>query len=82
MLQENQIIKMPGGELAEVLLVNECRARVRSLSKRTNNFTTALGDTVQFTSPGREIDISPNSDVEVVGMAKPKGRKAANECMA
>jgi len=66
MLVENQIVKMPSGDLAKVLFVNESRARIKYLSEKKNHFTTATGKDVEFNSGGKEFDISPNSEVVVM----------------
>jgi hypothetical protein len=67
MLIEGQIIMLPGSGAAEVLFVNESRARVRLLTKTEKQIHTALGEDVTFLGSGREIDISPESSVEVIG---------------
>ncbi len=66
MLEQGQIIKMPSAGLAEVLSVNESRAHVKLLTKTDKHIHTAFGEDVNFASSGREIDISPNSEVEVI----------------
>ena len=66
MLIEGQKIKLPASGNALVILVNESRARVRLLSSKVNAFETARGETVNFISAGREIDISPESYVEIL----------------
>jgi hypothetical protein len=67
MLKEGQIIRTYQSGLAEVILVNESRARVRSLNKRNVEIYNRFTDEVTvFTAPGKEWDISPNSTCEVI----------------
>lgn len=53
------------GEIWEVEKVNECRARIRPLSKKQKKFQTVEGQ-VEFEGPGSGLDIAPNSDLERV----------------
>ena len=67
MLEQGQIIKMPSAGLAEVISVNECRAHIKFLSKMEKTFHTKFSDEeVHFTSSGGTLDISPNSEVEII----------------
>jgi hypothetical protein len=69
MLTVGMKIKLPQSGVAEVIMVSESRARVKLLSERACNFSTATGKEVQFNAGGREIDISPNAEVQILGLS-------------
>ncbi len=66
MLNEGQKIILPDSGPAEVIKITESRARVKLLSKKQFNFTTIAGKDISFEASGRAIDISPNSEVEII----------------
>lgn len=67
MLQPGQTIKMPNDALAEVISVNDSRAHIKLLTKTEKVFSTTFSDQeVRFASSGQCLDISPNSEVEII----------------
>jgi hypothetical protein len=66
MLKPGQIIELPDSGTAEVLFVNESRARVKLIAKVEKKIQTALGEEISFLSAGRTFDISPNSELRII----------------
>lgn len=65
-LQPGMKILLPNSGAAEVLFVNESRAKIRLISRRKYSFETFSGQEVNIDKPGREFDISPNSECEIL----------------
>jgi hypothetical protein len=65
-LKEGMIIRLDQSGLAEVLMVNNSRARVKCLTKEKVKIHSNFGDDVEFNRSGREFDISPNSECEII----------------
>jgi hypothetical protein len=59
-------ILLPNSGAAEVLFVNESRAKIRLVSRRNYSFETFSGQEVNIDKPGREFDISPNSECQIL----------------
>lgn len=66
MLKPGQIIELPDAGTAEVLFVNESRARVKLIAKVEKKIQTAHGEEISFLSAGRAFDISPNSQIKLI----------------
>ena len=66
MLQDGQTIKLNDNSLAKVISVNESRAHIKLLAKTEKHISTRFGEGVTFLSSGGTLDISPNSEVEIV----------------
>lgn len=69
-LKPGMKILLPNSGAAEVLFVNESRAKIRLLSRRKYKFETLTGKEVNIDKPGREFDISPNSECEIIEEVK------------
>jgi hypothetical protein len=65
-LKQGMKILLPQSGPAVVLFTTETRARVRLLAKKNCDFKTFDGKRVKFEAPGKEMDISLNSEVEVL----------------
>jgi len=65
-LQPSMLVRF-AGEVCRVVYVNECRARMLPVAKRTVTVQTSGGKRVQFQRQENGHNISPESDVEVVG---------------
>lgn len=65
-LKPGMIVKLDQSGLVEVLMVNESRARVKCLTKEKVKIHSTFGDDVEFNRSGREFDISPNSECEII----------------
>lgn len=70
MLEVGMIIKLPHSGLAEVMEVNESFAHVRSLTKEKVKIHSPLNGDAEFSRSGRQWDISPNSEVEIVASSE------------
>lgn len=81
-LKPGMILRLPYSGLVEVLEVNESRAHVRSLTKEKVKIHSPLNGDAEFTRSGRQWDISPNSEVEVVTYHKPSGQQITNDSEA
>lgn len=67
MLKVGQIVKSYQHGLCEVILVNECRARIKPLATRKVNIKKRFSDEiVSFVASEKAIDISPNAQLEVI----------------
>lgn len=66
MLKQGQIIRMHTGGIYRVESVSESRAHIVPVEKRRVHLSDALGNERDFMATGRGIDISPNSEVEVI----------------
>lgn len=59
------------GEQCSVIMVNECRARVVPLARRTVVFTpVTTGTETSFQASRRGWDISPNSEIKIISRKK------------
>lgn len=65
-LKEGMRIRLPHSGVFDVVLVNESRAHIVPAKKQEKNFETLNGKKVEFEQIGRGLDISPNSEVEVL----------------
>ena len=66
-LQRGQTIRMPDGSACRVVKVNDCRARVQPVNRETTTFLDKLnGKKVTFSKLPHAVDISPNSEVEIL----------------
>ena len=67
-LQLGHLVEMPNGDIYHVVYVNESRARVVPTVRKTVTLTSsATGENVTFTKLGASLDISPNSELKIVG---------------
>jgi hypothetical protein len=57
---------MLNGEKHRVEMVNDCRARCVPLAKRERVITPLVGEPVTIQSTGSAINISPNSEIEIL----------------
>ena len=65
-LHEGQIVRFRD-EGYRVTIVNECRARIVPLKRTQVEFVDKLnGKRVTFSSAGRPLDISPQSEIEIL----------------
>ena len=71
-LQRRDLIRMPDGSRWRVDYVNECRAHIRQLAGRR----VQIGERT-FQAPGRTLDISPHSYVDLVKRDARIARKAS-----
>lgn len=75
-LQLGHLVEMPNGDIYHVVYVNESRARVVPTVRKTVTLTSsATGENVTFTKLGASLDISPNSELKIVGRKPVGGRK-------
>jgi len=65
-LKPGQIIRMPGGEVMRVLRVSDCSATIAPVESKVRTIKTLEGK-VSFQAPGLVSNISPNSEVEIMG---------------
>lgn len=65
-LQEGQIV-LVGEVRHHVILVNESRARVVPMKKVPKSYTTVMGEKVSFNASGKPFNISPDSEIPIVG---------------
>jgi hypothetical protein len=65
-LKTGMRIKLPHSGVFDVVLVNESRAHIVPAKKQEKKFETLTGNKVEFEQLGRGLDISPNSEVEVL----------------
>ena len=71
-LQRRDVIRMLDGSLWRVEYVNECRAHIRAVNGRHVEIAGRV-----FTAPGRTLDISPYSAVDLVKRDARISRKAS-----
>lgn len=67
-----------------VTYVNDCRAVIKPRSRSVATITTHDGKTVSFDKPGAPLNISPNSDLPIIGLdrewiATQKQKQAAKQ---
>jgi hypothetical protein len=70
-LRTGMVVRLiPGGPLYRVVFVNECRAKCEPLERtRKVEIKHKFGEEgakTEFTALARDLDISPNADVEIV----------------
>jgi hypothetical protein len=65
-IKEGMVLRLSQTGLVEVIMVNGSRARVKSLTKEKVKIHSVFGDDVEFNRSGREFDISPNSECEII----------------
>lgn len=63
-LQPRMLIKYDGDRVFKVVSVNDCRAVIRPMERKV---VAATEDSAAKTVSERDISISPNSEVEIVG---------------
>lgn len=67
MLQVGQIVRTKQYGLCEIILVNECRARIKPLATKKVTIKKKFSDeVVTFYASAKAIDISPNAELEIV----------------
>jgi len=76
-LRANDIIRFEG-RLCLVLRVTESAAVVL-MNRPIRDFKTRFDKPVRFQPPPRTFRISPNSEIEILNLAVPKGRKSKTE---
>lgn len=65
-LKEGMRIRLPHSGVFDVVLVNESRAHIVPAKKTEKKFETLTGSKIEFEQLGRGLDISPNSEVEIL----------------
>jgi len=68
-LRKGDIVDMGSEGHCEVVFVNECRARVRPLTRRQVTMETLNKGTVEFDKAGAPFNISPNSECRIIRRA-------------
>lgn len=65
-LKEGMRIRLPHSGDFNVVLVNESRAHIVPVKKQEKTINKLNGDKIEFESIGRGLDISPNSECEIL----------------
>lgn len=69
LLQRGHVIRFANGTVADVLMVNDCRALV----KERRSHEVVIGGRAFTASCGAPYSISPNSEVTIIGQKRANG---------
>lgn len=74
-MKEGDIIDLGSDGPCVVEMINDCRARVRPVGNVKVEFTPVnTGKTISFNRPKTAFNISPNTEVPIIGYQRPKSK--------